>query len=198
MGLSTLTHLSLKPLFQHPYTGGPWEPQHWGVRGSQRGQHSEVRGGRLAHQAGRWGRLAEASTYGDPTLREAAPTTPSHPWTAPPPHPAALCGVPAPQAWGPVGAGETLEGRVLRETLLDFQASETLLFPAPSPSQCGKVPSSAPQVCEGRLCSQVVIESPFFSAEGVKKAERFGLLPLCCGRGNASGGGVGTPDCCES
>lgn len=41
-----------------------------------------------------------------------------HP-TPGPPHPAALCGVPAPQAWGPVGAGEMLEGRVLREKLLD-------------------------------------------------------------------------------
>lgn len=87
---------------------------------------------------------------------------------------------------------------MLRETLLDFQASETLPFPAPGPSQCGKAPSSALQVCEGCLCSQVVAESPFFSAEGVKKAEKFGPLPLCCGRGNASGGRVGTPDSCKT
>lgn len=85
VGLSTLSHHSLKPLLQHPYTGGPWEPQHWGIRGGHRGQQGEVRGGRLAHQAGRWGRLAEASMYGDPTLREAAPTPPSHPWTSPAP-----------------------------------------------------------------------------------------------------------------
>lgn len=125
VGLSTLSHLSLKPLLQHPYTGGPWEPQRWGVWGVQRGR-------RLAHQAGRWGRLAEASTYGDPTSREAAPTPPSHPRTSPSCRPV-WCPSPSSlgSSWGWGDAGRPgAEG----------EASGPCTSPPPGPSQCGKLP----------------------------------------------------------
>lgn len=65
VGLSTLSHLSEVPPLT-PYNGGPWEPQRWGVPGGQRGQHGEVRGGRLPTSLGAGAGLRRPACTGTP------------------------------------------------------------------------------------------------------------------------------------
>lgn len=103
--------------------------------------------------------------YGDPTLREGAPTVPSHPRTPPPPRRPILlpCVVSQPSSLGSSwGWGDTGRPGAEGDTL-DFQASETLPFPPLASPSVGRFSPLPYRSARASLCSQVVAESPSLS-----------------------------------
>lgn len=73
------------------------------------------------------------------------------------------------EAGCPAEAGEMREGRVLRERLLDFQASEARPSPTPRPIPVGTGPSpTRSSLGMAAPCSGIEVESPLFSPQGVK------------------------------
>lgn len=73
------------------------------------------------------------------------------------------------EAGCPAEAGETREGRVLRERLLDFQAAEARPSPTPRPIPVGTGPLPNPlRSGVGRAMFRDEVASPLFSPQGVK------------------------------